>query len=259
MEMILQRAAESILQAGTFLLPELSLSFYSDKEPILLSDPKRIGVDSCIVSDGCLQLVSGGKPLLVAINPDEALTEKLMESDVSSLSVWVDVTENLAQQVVDGFANKSWLYNSFAHKVFGRFLSEADKLSVEKSGERQTVWKCPIETRVFRGKAYANFKHDCLGCMFCVDASEEGILYCTGRKRLAELDDFKRTLEERKQKYDEFLQPDKTGIVASGICPQCGGQLIEKNGEKGTFLGCSHYPFCHFTAEKGPKGILFNF
>jgi len=30
-------------------------------------------------------------------------------------------------------------------------------------------------------------------------------------------------------------------------CPNCGGELIEKNGKYGKFLGCSNYPKCKYT------------
>lgn len=32
-------------------------------------------------------------------------------------------------------------------------------------------------------------------------------------------------------------------------CPKCGGNLIERNGSRGTFLGCSNYPKCRYTKE----------
>ena len=32
-------------------------------------------------------------------------------------------------------------------------------------------------------------------------------------------------------------------------CPKCGGQLIEKNGIYGKFIGCSNYPRCKFTKK----------
>ncbi|HEY8390940.1 MAG TPA: NERD domain-containing protein [Clostridia bacterium] len=34
--------------------------------------------------------------------------------------------------------------------------------------------------------------------------------------------------------------------LQEGICPRCGGQLMEKNGKYGAFLGCSNYPNCKF-------------
>ncbi|HEU4962356.1 MAG TPA: NERD domain-containing protein [Bacilli bacterium] len=37
--------------------------------------------------------------------------------------------------------------------------------------------------------------------------------------------------------------------VASGTCPRCGGQLVERTGKYGSFLGCSGYPKCRFKAK----------
>ena len=37
--------------------------------------------------------------------------------------------------------------------------------------------------------------------------------------------------------------------IKSGICPRCGSKLVERNGAKGKFLGCSGYPKCKFTKK----------
>ena len=37
--------------------------------------------------------------------------------------------------------------------------------------------------------------------------------------------------------------------IYEGICPQCGGKLVKRNGRYGTFYGCSNYPNCKFTRE----------
>ena len=37
--------------------------------------------------------------------------------------------------------------------------------------------------------------------------------------------------------------------INSGICPKCGGHLVERHGEYGTFYGCSNYPKCRFTTQ----------
>lgn len=37
--------------------------------------------------------------------------------------------------------------------------------------------------------------------------------------------------------------------IISGICPKCGGHLVERNGKYGTFYGCSNYPKCRFTIQ----------
>ncbi|MBQ6653515.1 MAG: NERD domain-containing protein [Prevotella sp.] len=38
--------------------------------------------------------------------------------------------------------------------------------------------------------------------------------------------------------------------ISSGICPRCGGNLIERSGKYGHFLGCSNYPHCKFTFQQ---------
>lgn len=37
--------------------------------------------------------------------------------------------------------------------------------------------------------------------------------------------------------------------IDNNICPKCGGQLIERNGKYGNFIGCSNYPKCNFTKK----------
>ena len=39
----------------------------------------------------------------------------------------------------------------------------------------------------------------------------------------------------------------KNQAIANGICPQCGGRLIFREGRYGPFYGCSNYPKCRFT------------
>ena len=34
--------------------------------------------------------------------------------------------------------------------------------------------------------------------------------------------------------------------LRNGICPRCGGQMVERNGKYGRFYGCSNYPKCRF-------------
>jgi DNA topoisomerase-3 len=44
-----------------------------------------------------------------------------------------------------------------------------------------------------------------------------------------------------KSNENEFSIPDK--------CPQCGGDLIERSGKYGRFLGCSNFPECRYTFD----------
>lgn len=38
--------------------------------------------------------------------------------------------------------------------------------------------------------------------------------------------------------------------IASGICPRCGGNLVERNGKFGVFVGCNNYPRCRYTLKE---------
>ena len=37
--------------------------------------------------------------------------------------------------------------------------------------------------------------------------------------------------------------------ITFNICPKCGGHLVERRGQYGTFYGCSNYPQCRFTVR----------
>lgn len=38
-------------------------------------------------------------------------------------------------------------------------------------------------------------------------------------------------------------------LIQSGICPQCGGAIVRRDGMYGYFYGCSNYPNCKFTTK----------
>ncbi|WP_282929869.1 NERD domain-containing protein [Anaerococcus sp. Marseille-Q7828] len=38
--------------------------------------------------------------------------------------------------------------------------------------------------------------------------------------------------------------------IKQNICPRCGGQLVERKGKYGEFIGCSNYPKCRFVVNK---------
>ncbi len=54
-------------------------------------------------------------------------------------------------------------------------------------------------------------------------------------------------------KNKKNVRVDKDGNIeiveeeSKGICPQCGGNLIEKTGRFGRFIACSNYPECKYT------------
>ena len=46
----------------------------------------------------------------------------------------------------------------------------------------------------------------------------------------------------------ENISVDKEKVM-NNVCPKCGGQLIQKKGKYGAFIGCSNYPECRYTMK----------
>ena len=57
---------------------------------------------------------------------------------------------------------------------------------------------------------------------------------------------FRTLVEEQEQKAQQKSE--------SQMCPRCGAKLVERNGKRGKFIGCSAFPKCRYTAEIVNKG-----
>ena len=55
-----------------------------------------------------------------------------------------------------------------------------------------------------------------------------------------------------KKLIKEHVKNIKENIIDKDLnkCPKCGGQLVERNGKYGKFIGCSNYPKCKYTDNK---------
>lgn len=52
---------------------------------------------------------------------------------------------------------------------------------------------------------------------------------------------------EQHTRQIQIIQQNRDLAIANRRCPNCGGQLVERQGKYGYFLGCSNYPNCRFT------------
>ena len=55
--------------------------------------------------------------------------------------------------------------------------------------------------------------------------------------------------EEKREEHLENVyrrKDERDELVLSGRCPKCGGELIERYGRYGRFLGCKNYPNCRY-------------
>ncbi len=57
--------------------------------------------------------------------------------------------------------------------------------------------------------------------------------------------------ENRKAHVKEIKEETarRQEALETGICPRCGGDLVERSGKYGKFYGCSNYPNCKFTQK----------
>ena len=46
------------------------------------------------------------------------------------------------------------------------------------------------------------------------------------------------------------IKKETQAKIKSGICPRCGGELVEREGKYGKFIGCSNFPKCRFVESK---------
>ena len=142
---------------------------------------------------------SGGKSLFIEIfvthRIDDKKLDKLRETKISTIEIDLSkkteiiTTEELTDILLNDSEEKHWKYNNFSAESFQKFMSVADRKSIVPRGFALHVDNCPIKSRKWNGRPYANVMKDCLYCEYCVSYTE--YVYCTGRARIATINDFR--------------------------------------------------------------------
>lgn len=270
-ETSLHLAAKDIIsKTKKIVIPAVYLNFPdSYKKDELICESKEIQVDKVelekrygdIIPD--IVLYVGGKLLFVEIyvthRIDEEKLKKLQKAKISTLEIDLSqkketITEReLTDLLLNDSEEKTWKYNAVAQKQLHRFYEVSDIRTIIMRGYTMHVDNCPLKTRSWKGKPYANVIDDCLYCDYCISSNlEEGIL-CSGRTRIAALGDFNKPEKERIKDSDDILDSLRSTAFASGTCPNCGGALVERHGKYGDFWGCRNYPHCRFIASCDPE------
>lgn len=79
---------------------------------------------------------------------------------------------------------------------------------------------------------------------YLLDADVAQVVNCLTQKNVRD------QVDDRTHVSNVYTAKYKTDSkIASGICPQCGGTLVLRNGRYGNFYGCSNYPRCRFTTQ----------
>lgn len=241
-------AKEIISNAKKFVIPAVYLDFPgSNKESLLLSPAKEISIDNVklerrygdIVPD--IVVVSGGKELFVEIfvthKIDDVKFEKLKKANISTIEIDLSEqdetisTDELSQILLNDNDAKTWKYNALTQKYLKRFYSVADKRNIISRGFALHVDYCPIKSRVWKGKPYANFMDDCLYCDYCISAEEKYSILCSGRLRITTLKDFDIPEEKRIKESNDRIHDIKESAFMAGNCPICGCKLVQRHGQ----------------------------
>ena len=241
----------------------------SYKEKQLLFPAKEITVDDVkleqrygdVIPD--IIITSGGKELFVEVfvthKIDETKLEKLRRANISTIEIDLSkqgetiTAEELSKVLLSDNEAKTWKYNAIAQEYLQQFYRISDMREIVSRGYAMHVDGCPIKSRVWKGKPYANFIDDCLYCEYCISTAEDDGVLCSGRLRISTLKDFEIPDEKRIKDSNEQINKRKVDAIKERKCPNCGFELVQRQSRYGYFWGCSNYPHCRFMAVVDPE------
>lgn len=263
-ETSLHLAAKDILsKAKKMMLPPVRMPpQYSHREDSLLQEAKEITIENVFLEKRFqgfipdIVVCSGGKQLFVEIfvthKIDEAKKKKLEDANISTIEIDLSKKDKLisaaelTELLLGDVQEKRWIYNAYANKQMNRLFQRADSLRIEQHGFAMHVMECPINQREWHGIAYANLTHDCYGCSYFVDESDEHVL-CTGRTGISCLADLNTDTTTLINRRNVAIQQERNTCIDDGYCPRCGGRLQLRESAYGVFFGCGNYPHCKYT------------
>ncbi len=218
-------AKEVFANAGKIKIPPVYVEFKnSGKERELLSPAQFIQIDNVelekhmdtIVPD--VVIYSGNKRLLVEIqvthSVDKTKLVKLQETEISCLEIDLhdaefSSLEELKVLLLEKECKKKWVYNTAAEKWRCLYSAAAIPLKITSRLVHSYVGNCPICTRSWREKKYANVMDDCSYCPYnyeLIYKEPEGseiypeldAVLCLGKTRVSTLEELKVFLHKQK-------------------------------------------------------------
>lgn len=258
-------AKQMIAEVRKITIPAVYLNFPSSgKERLLISEAKEIEISEVfleqregnIIPD--IVILSNYKKIFIEIYVTHAIDEskllKVKNNDISTIEIDLSdynrsiTKEELEKVILKDSEKKKWIYNSYENSLLKKFVSVSKPMPIVSRGYALHVDYCSMRKRSWKGKPYANVIDDCNGCSFCISLRENEI-FCSAEACIANVDDFHKTIEERKTFYHNQLEDERYECYSKRICPNCGSNLVERMGKFGEFIGCSQYPHCRFTVN----------
>lgn len=222
-ETSLHLMAKAILStAKTIVTPKVYVYFpNSTKEKQLCCDSREIPVDKVELEQNYGNVVpdvvvhSGRRKFFLEIYVTHAVDRekisKLKTADISTMEIDLSKVErtisynDLQRILLEDNEQKRWIYNSVADKKLRKYYAFSERIPLVIHGFAIHTKYCPIKSRIWHGKSYANFIDDCTGCPYQIlyhtaeDESSQGEILCSGRYKIATLQDLARVTSRTKQ------------------------------------------------------------
>lgn len=264
-------AKQMIAESKVIYIPPLFLFFQdTGKETMLISEAKSIPIDDVFLEQNegdmipDIIVISSGKRLFIEIFVSHAVDQekikKLKKHNVSTIEIdlsnYKETTiskEELKEIVINDVDRKKWIHNAYVDRCLLRLKEVAEYMPKVTRGLVTHIDYCPLHMREWKGKPYANVIDDCWRCEFCISFYHKDGILCSGKNRVSQIEDFRKTYEERVAFYDNKYTSINLNRLSNRICPFCGGDLVERKSEYGNFIGCSNYPHCRFKATVDGK------
>lgn len=177
---------------------------------------------------------------------------------LSEYGIFVIETKNYSGWILGGEHSEEWTKNVYGQKYQFRNPLKQNYAHVKALMEVLEITDQNVFIPIIAFSNQADIKVQC---------SKEVINFCHLRNTILRYQNKvlpidKMVLYEAKlQSFTNYTKDEKSIHVAGvkakadfnkanismGICPKCGGKLVERKGKYGNFLGCSNYPRCHFT------------
>ena len=144
-----------------------------------------------IVPDIILEV--NGKKLLVEIAVthfiDDSKNKKIHPHKFSTIEIDLskekrDINEEyLTEILIDKLDNKKWIYNAKWNLITEKVKKFAEPFKLVQRSLTLHIDDCPIKSRIWKGKIYANFYDDCQGCTYYFGERGYNEIYCTGNHK----------------------------------------------------------------------------
>jgi hypothetical protein len=207
----LHLSAKDILEKHKRIqLPKVEVDFDSYKDSWVISEEMKVEFDEVKLEKRLDSVIPDvlvyvkGRPLLIEITvthkTDSSKVDKIkrmgfscLEIDLSNIKRELSI-EDLEEIVIDKVEHKRWLHNEKSSLIKKKAISLTEKKKIVQRGFANHVDLCPIETRVYRGKPYANVIDDCLYCEYCLQVGDgSGVIgdeiNCSGKSKINNYED----------------------------------------------------------------------